>query len=132
MTPWYSALVKPPLTPPDTLFGPVWTLLYALMATAAFLVWREGRVQKKKRDVRRALIAFAVQLGLNLVWSPFFFGLQDPQLALIDILALLTAIVWTIILFRRVSIVAAWLLVPYLLWVSFATYLNTAIWWLNR
>lgn len=127
---WYAALVKPPGTPPNAVFGPVWTLLYAAMAVAAFLVWRNSAQQSRARYA--ALLLFFIQLFLNLLWSVLFFGLQNPALALIDIIALLAAISGTIVLFYRISAPAAWLLVPYMAWVSFATYLNAGIWWLNR
>ena len=125
---WYTTLVRPSLTPPSWVFGPVWTTLYALMGTAAFLVWRYGW---REQRVRRALGIFGVQLVLNAVWSIVFFGLQAPQVAFIEIIFLWLAIVATMIFFARVSRAATWLLVPYLLWVSFAAYLNLAIWLLN-
>jgi benzodiazapine receptor len=124
---WYDQLQKPPWTPPDWLFGPVWTVLYALMAIAAWLVWKERRAVQ--RPV--ALGLFGVQLALNVVWSWLFFGLQRPDLALLDIGLLWLAILGTILAFRTVRPVAAWLLVPYLVWVSFAALLNFEIWRLN-
>ncbi len=125
---WYAGLVKPALNPPGWVFGPVWTLLYLLMGVAAWLVWREGW---GKIEVKVALGFFALQLILNAAWSLIFFGGHNPAVALLEILALWLAILGTIIAFARVSKPAAWLLVPYLLWVSFATYLNFAIWLLN-
>jgi tryptophan-rich sensory protein len=126
---WYAGLIKPPLNPPNAVFGPVWTLLYFLMAISAFLVWKKGW---ERQDVRCAIYLFCTQLFLNFLWSLFFFGLQNPLLAIGDIILLIIAILWTIRLFTRISIQAAALLVPYLLWVLFAAYLNIAIWWLNR
>lgn len=121
---WYAALAKPSFNPPNWIFAPVWTTLYVIMAIAAWLVWRRG-------DARIPLTLFAVQLVLNSAWSLIFFGLHRVDLALVDIVLLLTAIVATALSFRRRSAVAALLLVPYLAWVSFATVLNAAIWRLN-
>ncbi len=125
---WYATLVRPTLAPPNWVFGPVWTFLFVLMGIALFLVWRQGIAVK---GVRIALILFAIQLVLNVLWSAVFFGIKDLGLALIEISALWLAIVATIVAFRRVSSKAALLLVPYLLWVSFATYLNFQFWILN-
>lgn len=126
---WYQTLVRPALNPPAWVFGPVWITLYALMGVAAFLVWRAGLAHAR---VKIALAIFAVQLVLNTLWSIIFFGLHSPGGALIDIAALWIAIVLTIVAFAKISRPAAWLLVPYLAWVSFATYLNYAIWMLNK
>lgn len=120
---WYDQLIKPALNPPSWVFGPAWTVLYVLMAVAAVLVWR-----KKKWN---ALAIFGVQLALNLIWTPLFFGLHSPSWAFVDIVLLWGAIVWTIVAFSKVSKTAAWLLAPYILWVSFAAYLNFSIWLLN-
>lgn len=125
---WYAGLVKPALNPPSWVFGPVWTTLYALMGIAVFLVWKAGW---EKKEVRIALGIFGVQLFLNAIWSIVFFGLQSPSWALANIVALWLAIVWTMLVFYKISKPAAYLLVPYLLWVSFASYLNYAIWILN-
>ena len=125
---WYAGLVKPALNPPNWVFGPVWTTLYALMGIAAFLVWRNGC---ERKDVRVALGVFGIQLFLNAIWSIIFFGLQSPGGALVEIVFLWLAIVWTIVVFYKISRPAAWLLVPYILWVSFASYLNYSIWVLN-
>lgn len=125
---WYASLNKPSFNPPNWVFGPAWTVLYILMGLAAGLVWcSEGDAALK----RRALMAYAVQLGLNLAWSLIFFGLQAPKLALVEIIVLWIAIVWCIRVFRPVHAVAAYLLVPYLLWVTFASVLNGAIVVLN-
>jgi tryptophan-rich sensory protein len=124
---WYAGLVKPALTPPSWVFGPVWTLLYILMGVAAWMVWqRRGRA-----GVPLALTLFLLQLGLNVLWSFLFFGLQQPGLALLDIIALWLAILASLLAFRRLHRPAAGLLVPYLLWVSFAIYLNLQFWRLN-
>lgn len=125
---WYVGIAKPAFNPPSWIFGPVWTTLFALMGIAAFLVWKKGL---KRRDVKIALTIFAVQLVLNTLWSIIFFGLQNPGGALVEIVFLWLAIVATIIAFARISKPAAWLLVPYILWVSFAAYLNYTIWILN-
>lgn len=125
---WYVYLMKPELAPPNWIFAPVWTALYLLMAIAAFLVWRYGWSRK---DVRYALAFYGLQLVLNTFWSIIFFGWRSPGLALIEIAFLWTAIMGTIIAFARVSKSAAWLLIPYIIWVSFALYLNAMIWVLN-
>lgn len=127
MPEWYMSLEKPAFNPPSWVFGPVWTLLYAMMAVAAWLVWREAGFD----GATPALSMFVVQLALNLAWSGIFFGLREPGWAMLEILALWGAIVVTMVLFFRHSSVAGWLLAPYLLWVSFAAVLNAAIWRLN-
>lgn len=125
---WYASIIKPALTPPSWVFGPVWTTLFILMGIAAFLVWKRGL---EKREVKVALSIFIIQLVLNALWSILFFGLQSPGAAFIDIIILWLAILFTIISFSKISKVAAWLLVPYILWVSFASYLNYSIYVLN-
>jgi tryptophan-rich sensory protein len=125
---WYAGLVKPALNPPAWVFGPAWTTLYALMGIAAFLIWRMGW---ERKEVKMALGVFGIQLFLNAIWSIIFFGLQNPGWALVNIIFLWLAIVWTIAVFYKISKPAAYLLVPYLLWVSFASYLNYSIWALN-
>ena len=123
---WYDALAKPSWTPPSWVFGPVWTLLYALMAIAGWLVWRHGGDAAPP-----ALGWFTAQLVLNVGWSAAFFGLRMPGLACLEILALWLAIAATLVASWRVSGLAALLLAPYLVWVSFAAILNVAIWRLN-
>ncbi|MDA1079104.1 MAG: tryptophan-rich sensory protein [bacterium] len=125
---WYVTLEKPFFSPPNWLFGPVWTTLYLLMGVSFFLLWQQGW---KKKQVRTARNYFLAQLGLNFIWTPVFFGLRSPALALVIILGLLVLIVLTIKHTYKVSRWAAYLLVPYLLWVSFATALNAAIVGLN-
>ena len=125
---WYPTLLKPPGTPPAWVFGPVWTTLYMLMATAAWLVWR----QRAAADVKVALALFFAQLILNATWSWVFFGLRRPGLALMDILLLLAAITTTMVDFERLSRLAFWLMAPYIAWVCYATFLNFGIWRLNR
>lgn len=124
---WYPQLAKPALTPPDIAFPIVWTLLYALMALAAWRVWRQVGLQR----ARGALLLFAVQLLLNLGWSWLFFGQQQIGWALAEIAVLWLAIAACMAAFFRHDRLAAGLLLPYLLWVAFAAYLNAAIWWLN-
>jgi translocator protein len=125
---YYQVLQKPSWNPPDWLFPPVWTLLFILMGTALWLVVREGF---DRPGVKSAASLFALQLILNLGWSAAFFGLQSPLLGFVEILFLWAAIAATIVRFYALSRLAAWLLVPYLLWVSFASYLNFTIWQLN-
>jgi translocator protein len=121
---WYAALSKPAWTPPASWFGPVWTVLYLLMGTAAWLVWRER--YHRKRTV--ALQAYAVQLLLNALWAPIFFGAKNIGAGLFVIVALWLAIIWTIREFAPVRAGAAWLLAPYVIWVSFAMTLNLSVW----
>lgn len=121
---WYPALKKPSWTPPGWVFGPVWTLLYPLVAVAGWLAWREGKA-------RFGPLVFLLQLALNAAWPWLFFAERRPDLALASIAALLVAILATIAAFWRLSRLAAVLLVPYLAWVAFAAALNHAIWRLN-
>ena len=130
---WYAELRSPPGTPPNWLFGPVWTVLYALMGYAVALVWHlepEGREQEKARI--QGLRFFWVQFVLNLAWTPCFFGLHRPGLALGVIGTLLGATLATILCFQRCLPRAGWVLFPYLCWICYATYLNAGFWWLNR
>jgi tryptophan-rich sensory protein len=124
---WYATLKKPSWNPPDWIFGPVWSALYTMMAVAAWLVWKRGGFAAQ----RRPLTLFLVQLALNALWTPLFFGLHRPGLAFAEIVMLWLAIAATLAAFRPVSRPAAWLLVPYLAWVSFAAVLNFTLWRLN-
>jgi len=124
---WYGTLHKPDWNPPNWIFAPVWTTLYCMMGIAAWLVWRSGSWSQ----VRSAVILFAIQLGLNSLWSLLFFGLQNPGAAFLEIVLLWAAISVTTFLFWRNSALAAMLMMPYLLWVSFASFLNYTIWTLN-
>ncbi len=124
---WYAALNKPAWNPPAWIFGPVWTALYAMMAVAAWLVWKRGGFAAH----RQALTLFLIQLVLNASWTPLFFGLHRPGVAFVEIIFLWLAIAATLAAFCPINRVAAWLLAPYLAWVSFATVLNFAIWRLN-
>lgn len=128
VTGWYAGIVKPALNPPAWVFGPVWTTLYALMGIAAFLIWKKGL---DRRDVKVALGIFLIQLVLNTLWSIIFFGLHSPGGALVEIVFLWFAILVTIIAFYKISKTSAYLLLPYIAWVSFAAYLNYSIWMLN-
>ncbi|MBU1033961.1 tryptophan-rich sensory protein [Patescibacteria group bacterium] len=124
---WYSTINKPFFNPPNWLFGPVWTLLYLFMGIALYLILNTKKTAKRKT----ALVVFFTQLGLNSLWSIIFFGLHSPGLAFLEIIFLLTFIVLSILKFLPISKKAAYLLVPYLLWVSFASILNFSIFLLN-
>ncbi|MDD4412545.1 MAG: tryptophan-rich sensory protein [Patescibacteria group bacterium] len=125
---WYKSLAKPALNPPSWIFAPVWTTLFILMGVAIFLIWEKGFKVKK---VKIALIIFAAQLVLNVFWSIIFFGLHNPGAAFVEIIFLWLAILLTIIYFFKISKPAAYLLIPYILWVTFASYLNYSIWQLS-
>jgi benzodiazapine receptor len=124
---WYDSLDKPPGNPPSGVFGPVWTILYAAVGASGYLAWRATRGAARTT----AMVAWAVQLALNLAWTPIFFGLERPGWALVEIVVMLAAILVTIVIFARSSRVAAALLVPYFAWVCFATYLTAGIGALN-
>ena len=124
---WYAGLAKPSWTPPDWVFGPVWSALYLMMAVAAWLVWRRGGLSAASIPIA----LFVVQLGLNATWSLLFFGLRMPGFAFAEIVILWFAILGTTIAFWRSTPIAGYLLVPYLLWVAFATVLNFALWRMN-
>lgn len=126
---WYAGLIKPSFSPPNWVFGPAWTTLYLLMGISAFIIWQKGINNQK---VRKALFFFLIQLFFNFLWSILFFGLHSPLLGLLDIIILLLSIILTIVNFSKVSKIAAYILIPYLLWVSFATLLNISIVLLNR
>ena len=125
---WYAALNKPAWNPPNRVFGPVWSALYLLMGVAVWLVWR---ARGFSADAALPLLLFAAQLALNMLWSLLFFRMHRPGLAFGEIASLWVAIFATLLAFLRVSPLAAWLLVPYLLWVTFAAVLNYTIWKLN-
>ncbi len=124
---WYPLLKKPVFTPPDWVFGPIWTILYLIMALSAFLVWSSTENPNKQK----ALCWFSIQLGLNAVWSPVFFGSHQIFLGLWIIIALWISLLVTIFQFFKISKLAAYLLFPYIFWVSYATALNFEIWRLN-
>ena len=126
---WYATIVKPSFSPPDWVFAPAWTVLYILMGLAAALVWSKGL---QNPQVRTALVVFLVQLILNMIWSVLFFGLRSPLYGLVDIVFLWIMILVTIAQFSKVSTPAALLMIPYILWVTFASGLNLGIFFLNR
>jgi len=125
---WYQGLAKPAFTPPNWLFGPAWIMLYLLMGIALFLVWRQGL---GRPGVKTAVTLFFIQLVLNALWSWLFFGWHQVGLAFAEIVLLWVFILLTMIRFLRLSRAAGWLLVPYLLWVTFASALNFSLWRLN-
>jgi translocator protein len=129
ITTWYPTLEKPVFNPPNWIFAPVWTLLYIMMGIAAGLVWTSNADDK---IVRKALGFFAIQFGLNALWSYLFFGMHNPLLALIEIVLLWLMIWETYNQFKKIDKIAGYLFIPYLAWVSFATLLNASIWWLNK
>jgi tryptophan-rich sensory protein len=128
---WYGTLQRPALAPPNWVFGPVWTALFALMGIAVWLVWRRLDSPRIERRARVALVVFAVHFAGNLAWSAAFFGLQSVDLGLAVIIVLLALILLTIKAFDQVDRRAALLLMPYLLWTAFAAYLNYRFWVLN-
>jgi tryptophan-rich sensory protein len=128
MNGWYAELVRPPLTPPSWIFSPVWTLLY-LMIAASIVIWTRSPDRFLPGRTWKLL---TLHLLTNACWTLFFFRLQSPLLALVDIVVLDLTLLGLLCIFRRQSRTSFWLLVPYLFWVSFATYLNAGFWWLNR
>lgn len=127
ITTWYPELAKPVWNPPNWLFGPVWTVLYLMIGVSIYLFWQAAA----KKDLKQGIEIAVLQLGLNALWSVVFFGLHNLNLALLVIGLLWLAIVWNIVVFRRISTKAAWWLVPYLVWVTFAGVLNYAVSTLN-
>lgn len=125
---WYANIIKPSFNPPSWIFGPVWTVLFIMMGIAAAIIWSKGLDDKA---VKIALIVFIVHLVLNVLWSVFFFGMQNPGLAFIDIIVLWLMIALVIYLFYMIDHRAGYILIPYILWVSFAAVLNFTIWRLN-
>jgi translocator protein len=125
---WYATLNKPSFNPPNYLFGPVWTTLYTMMGIAYFFVWNNTLVSENKN---KAYLFYWIQLFLNFMWSIVFFYYQNPAVALMVIILMLVTIASTIFWFRKFSIIASWLLLPYICWVSFATALNFELWRLN-
>lgn len=125
---WYNSLNKPEFNPPNWLFGPVWTILYLLMGISLFIIWKEDL---KNKNVKNAFAIFIVQLIVNLLWSIVFFGMHSISGGLIVIIVLLVIIIITIVKFKKISFTASILLIPYLLWVCFATILNFYFYKLN-
>ncbi len=126
---WFATLAKPTWSPPAWVFGPVWTTLYVLMGVSAWIIWRKGW---KRKDVKIALWIFAAQLALNALWSLIFFGWHQLGWAFLEVILLWLTILATIVFFAKISRPAAWLLAPYLAWVTIASVLNFTIWQLNR
>ena len=125
---WYALANKPWFNPPNWIFAPVWTTLYVLMGIALFLVWKADADKSIKQT---AIILFTLQLALNFFWSIIFFKLQQPGWAFVEIILMWLMILLTILWFGKINATAAWLLVPYICWVSFASVLNYSIWKLN-
>lgn len=125
---WYAALNKPSFNPPNSIFAPVWTILYVMMGISMFLIWKEGL---KNKDVKNAFIFFIIQLVLNALWTIVFFGAHSALGGLIIIVLLWITVLYCIISFRKISRIASVLLIPYLLWITFATLLNYYILILN-
>ena len=124
---WYTTLIRPSFAPPNWIFGPVWTLLFTLMGIALFLLWRMDF-----KGAKLALLFFIIQFAFNIFWSVLFFGFHSPLWAFIEIIILLIFIILTIVYFWKANTWAGVLLLPYLLWVSFAMVLNFGYWWLNK
>jgi tryptophan-rich sensory protein len=125
---WYNTLVKPSFNPPSYLFGPVWTVLYIVMGISMFLIWNTPKTIQRQK----ALIVFGVQLFFNFWWSILFFSFHLILISVIDILLMWILIIYMIILFKKIKPTAAYLQIPYLLWVTFASVLNISIWYLNN
>ncbi|MDD3004715.1 TspO/MBR family protein [Flavobacterium sp.] len=128
VTTWYPTIEKPSFNPPNWIFAPVWTLLYICIAVAGGIIWDKIETHPL---AKKALLLFTIQLILNTLWSFLFFGLRNPLIALIEIILLLLMIYETYMIFNKINKIAGYLFVPYLLWVSFAMFLNASIWWLN-
>ncbi|WNM19944.1 TspO/MBR family protein [Flavobacterium capsici] len=127
---WYVNIVKPSFNPPNWVFAPVWTILYFMMGYAAGRIW--NLIDKHEAEVKKGFLFFLIQLALNALWSYLFFGLHNPMLASFEIVLLWLMIYETYLQFKKIDKVAAYLLLPYLAWVSFATVLTFSIWYLNR
>lgn len=125
---WYQTLSKPSFTPPGGVIGTVWIILFILMGISLYIVWNKGT---KKKNVKNALWIFGIHLIFNILWSVLFFGLKSPLLAFIEIIILWFLILATILSFYKISKISSYLLIPYILWVSFASYLNLSILRLN-
>mgnify|MGYP003516057349 FL=1 len=127
---WYPTLIKPVFNPPNWLFAPVWTLLFIMMGIAAGMIWNQ--LENQRELVKKALLFFTVQLLLNALWSYLFFGLNNVLLALIEVILLWLVIYETFHIFKKIDKKAAYLFIPYLIWVAFAAILNGSIYYLNR
>lgn len=128
---WYAELAKPWFTPANWLFGPVWTCLYLFLGIALYRIWSRNVASYLKQHQQRTVMIFIVHLGINALWSLAFFGFHSPALGLLTIIILLAMIVSLVKLCYPLDRLASWLLIPYVLWVAFATLLNGAIWYLN-
>ena len=131
----YQKLKKPPLNPPDWVFGPVWTVLYGLMGYAAYRAWSTGMASYdplKVEDTRRGATLYTVQLALNLLWMPLFFTLRQPVAGVVDIFALDASVIYLAYIWSKVDVVSSYCLLPYVGWLSFATYLSLGLGHLNR
>lgn len=128
VTTWYPSIAKPSWTPPSFVFGPVWTLLYLMMALAIWLIWKTPATPLRSRAYK----LFGAELFVNFIWSPLFFGLHSPLYGMIDIILLWALLVPTILTFYQLRPLSAYLLLPYLIWTTYAGALNIAIWYLNR
>jgi tryptophan-rich sensory protein len=125
---WYNTLVAPSFRPPSWVFGPVWTLLYTLMAVSGYILWQN----REQKDAKTALVFFFIQLALNAIWTPIFFGAKRLDLAFYEIVAMWVFILLTMVFAFKVKPVAGWLLLPYIAWVTFASILNFSFWQLNK
>jgi len=125
---WFDTLAKPSFNPPSYLFGPVWTVLYILMGISMFLIWNTPKTELRQK----ALLVFGIQLFFNFWWSILFFSFHTILISVIDILLMWVLIIYMIILFKSIKPIAAYLQIPYLLWVTFASVLNISIWYLNN
>lgn len=126
---WYPTLIKPIFNPPNWIFGPVWTTLYTLMGISSYLIWKKGI---KNQEVKTALIVYAIHLVLNALWSILFFGLKRLDFAFFEITILWSFIIFIFYLFKKINKTAGLLLIPYFIWVSFASILNYSLWILNK
>lgn len=126
---WYPQIIKPSFNPPNAVFPIVWPILYILMGIAFGIIWNQ--LENKTAPVKKGLLLFGIQLALNALWSILFFGMQNPKIAFFELILLLIAVLWTIRQFYKVSPWASYLLIPYILWLGFATVLNYSIWTLN-
>lgn len=130
ITTWYPTIIKPSFNPPNWIFAPVWSLLFTFMGVSAGLVW--DKISSNHELIKKALLFFVIQLALNALWSYLFFGLQNPLLALVEIVLLWLMIYETYNQFSKIDKIASYLFIPYLAWVGFALILNANIWWLNK
>ena len=128
---WYKFLQKPSFSPPNWIFAPVWIILFFLMGISFFLVWKKGFIGKRGKKINDTDMAFALQLILNVLWSVLFFSLNSPAAAFFEIILLWLSILLVIVKFSKISIIASVLMLPYVLWVSFAIILNFFIWRIN-